>query len=74
MAISRKIENEEAATIFLLQLAFENDNAACQKALFSVRNEHANLPAYIKACLFWVLPYPKSLIHIRKLMFWCLVF
>lgn len=50
MAISRQTENEEAATILLLQLAFENANVDCQKALFSERNEHAHLPAYIKAC------------------------
>lgn len=49
-AVNRQVENEEAAQILVFQLAFENANADCKKALSSVRGTAKTLVDYIKSC------------------------
>lgn len=49
-AVNRQVENEEAAQILVFQLAFENANADCKKALSFVRGTAKTLVDYIKAC------------------------
>ena len=49
-AITRQVENQEAAKALLFQLAYENANTDCQAALKSVRGRATDVGQYIKIC------------------------
>ena len=49
-AIDQQIESEEARRLLLMQLAVENANADCQKALRPLRNANLSLADMIRAC------------------------
>ncbi|KAM9662519.1 endogenous retrovirus group K member 9 Gag polyprotein-like isoform 1-T5 [Morphnus guianensis] len=50
VAITRQVENPEAAKLLLFQLAYENANTDCQAALKSVRGRATDIEQYIKIC------------------------
>uniref|UniRef100_A0A8C4JZ42 Gag polyprotein n=1 Tax=Dromaius novaehollandiae TaxID=8790 RepID=A0A8C4JZ42_DRONO len=49
-AIHQQIESEEAQRLLLMQLAMENANADCQKALRPLRSANLSLADMIRAC------------------------
>lgn len=49
-AITKQIDNEEAVTVLLFQLAYENANSDCQAVLTTVKGRVRNIGEYVKLC------------------------